>query len=157
MITGASVCASPDTTLVANERTIAGGDLGDDITPGAGDDRVDGGNNTGLDAAGNANIDRVFYSGKQSAYTLSAWEQASFTLSGAIEVGDILSVTVGSKKVSYVATSTVLADQVKAFAAAIETAVDTSSTVFSASASGGKISLLGKDMLFAVIPTVTNG
>jgi len=141
----------------AGNDTITGGDLGDDITPGAGDDRVDGGNNTGLDAAGNANSDRVFYSGKQSAYTLSAWEQASFTLSGAIEVGDILSVTVGSKKVSHVATSTVLADQVKAFAAAIETAVDTSSTVFSASASGGKISLLGKDMLFAVIPTVTNG
>jgi len=137
--------------------TLTGGNLGDDFVPGAGNDRIDGGSNTGLDAAGNATADRVFYSGKQSTYTLSAWEQASFTLSGTIEVGDILSVTVGAQKVSHVATGTSLAEQARLFAAAIETAVDTSSTVFSASATAGKISLLGKDMLFAVIPTVSNG
>ena len=52
--------------------TLTGGSLGDDITPGAGNDRIDGGANTGLDTAGNPSADRVFYSGKQSAYTLSA-------------------------------------------------------------------------------------
>ena len=137
--------------------TLTGGSLGDDFTPGAGNDRIDGSANTGLDTAGNPSTDRVFYSGKQSAYTLSAWEQASFTLSGTIEVGDILSVTVGAQKVSHVATSTVFNDQLTAFAAAIQTAVDTSTTEFSATASAGKIALLGKDMLFAVIPAVTNG
>jgi hypothetical protein len=137
--------------------TVTGGGMGDDITPGAGNDRIDGGGNSGLDAAGNPNMDRVFYTGKQSTYTLSAWEKASFTLSGNIEAGDVLSVTVGAKTVSYVATSSVLAAQATAFATAIQAAVDTSTTEFTATASEGTLSLKGKDMLFAVIPTVSNG
>jgi hypothetical protein len=141
----------------AGNDTITGGNLGDDITPGTGNDRIDGGGNTGLDAAGNPAQDRVYYSGNQSAYALSAWEKADFALSGNIEVGDILSVTVGSKVVSYTATSTSLAAQATAFAALIQTSVDTSSTEFSASATGGAVSLVGKDMLFGVLPTVTNG
>jgi hypothetical protein len=141
----------------AGNDTITGGNLGDDITPGTGNDRIDGGGNTGLDAAGNPAQDRVYYSGNQSAYALSAWEKADFTLSGNIEAGDILSVTVGSKVVSYTATSTSLAAQATAFAALIQTTVDTSSTEFSAMASGGVVSLTGKDMLFGVLPTVTNG
>ena len=141
----------------AGNDTLTGGGMGDDITPGAGNDVVNGGGNSGLDAAGNPNMDRVFYTGKQSTYTLSAWEKASFTLSGTLEAGDVLSVTVGAKTVSHVATSSDLATQATAFAAAIQTAVDTSTTEFTATASGGTLSLKGKDMLFAVIPTVSNG
>lgn len=155
-LVGSSTLANVIDAGTGND-TITGGAMGDDITPGAGNDRVNGGANNGLDAAGNPNMDRVFYTGKQATYTLSAWEKASFTLSGNIETGDILSVTVGSKTVNYVATSNVLAAQATAFAAAIQTAVDTSSTEFTATASGTTLSLIGKDMLFAVIPTVSNG
>ncbi|NBX55083.1 MAG: hypothetical protein EBT70_08480 [Betaproteobacteria bacterium] len=137
--------------------TITGGAMGDDITPGAGNDRIDGGGNNGLDAAGNPTMDRVFYTGKQSTYTLTAWEKGSFTLSGTLATGDVLSVTVGAKTVSYVAASSTLATEATAFAAAIQTAIDTSTTEFTATASGGTLSLTGKDLLFAVIPTVTNG
>ncbi len=155
-LVGSSTLANVIDAGTGNDN-ITGGAMGDDITPGAGNDRVNGGANNGLDAAGNPNMDRVFYTGKQATYTLSAWEKASFTLSGNIETGDILSVTVGSKTVNYVATSNVLAAQATAFAAAIQTAVDTSSTEFTATASGTTLSLMGKDMLFAVIPTVSNG
>mgnify|MGYP000246300659 CR=1 FL=1 len=155
-LVGSSTLANVIDAGTGNDN-ITGGAMGDDITPGAGNDRVNGGANNGLDAAGNPNMDRVFYTGKQATYTLSAWEKASFTLSGNIETGDILSVTVGSKTVNYVATSNVLAAQATAFAAAIQTAVDTSSTEFTATASGTTLSLIGKDMLFAVIPTVSNG
>ena len=53
--------------------------------------------------------------------------------------------------------SSTLATEATAFAAAIQTAIDTSTTEFTATASGGTLSLTGKDLLFAVIPTVTNG
>jgi hypothetical protein len=78
-------------------------------------------------------------------------------LSGQIEVGDILSVTVGAKSVSYVATSTNLAAQATAFASLIQTTIDTSSTEFTATAKDGTLSLIGKDMLFGVVPSVSNG
>lgn len=136
--------------------TIKGGDLGDDITPGAGNDRVDGGRNTGLNAAGNPNADRVFYSGKMANYEVSAWQKASFTVAGGIEVGDVLSAQVGGQTVTHVAVSAVLASEVSAFAAAIDTAVGNSIAGFSATASGGQVNLLGEG-LFAVIPRVSNG
>lgn len=134
----------------AGNDVLVGGNFGDEFTPGAGNDQIDGGLNTGLNAAGSPNIDRVFYSGKQSSHTLSAWQEARFTLGGTIATDDVLTVTVGAKTISYTATSNVLATEVAAFARAIQTAVDTSTTEFSALAQAGTVSLLGKDMLFAV-------
>ncbi len=139
---------------------LTGGDLGDDFYPGAGNDTINGGANTGLDAAGNPKVDRVFYAGKQSDYTISTKEKAQFTLSGTLESGDVLSVVVGAKSVSYTVTGTdlTLAAQATAFAQAIQTAVDGSSNPsFVASANAGTITLQGKDMLFAALPSVTNG
>ena len=56
-----------------------------------GDDRIDGGNNAGLNAAGNPNADRVFYRSKMADNSICAWQKASFSFSGAVEAGDVLS------------------------------------------------------------------
>ena len=93
----------------AGNDNVRGGSRADTFVLGAGNDTVDGGANDGLDASGNPNMDRVQFSGAKADYTVKALQMASFTVSGAVEVGDLLSVTVGATTVSYVATGTTLA------------------------------------------------
>jgi Ca2+-binding RTX toxin-like protein len=154
-LAGSATLANMIDTGSGND-VITGGNLGDDITPGTGDDRIDGGSNTGLNAAGNPNADRVFYRSKIADNSINAWQKASFRLSGAVEAGDVLSVQVGSKTITHVATSAVLNAEVTAFAGAIQTAVGNSIISFSATAADNTVTLLGKG-LFAVTPTVSNG
>ena len=93
----------------AGNDNVKGGSGADTFVLGAGSDTVDGGTNDGLDASGNPNMDRVQFSGAKADYSVKALQTASFTFSGAVEVGDLLSVTLGSTTVNYVATDTTLA------------------------------------------------
>ncbi|PUE42311.1 hypothetical protein B9Z50_00070 [Limnohabitans sp. Bal53] len=142
--------------------TLTGGDLGDEFKPGAGNNVIDGGPNIGLDAAGNSFVDRVKYAGLQEDYSVTTLQESRFTISGAVEVGDILSVNLAGKTVFYKATSTDLAATVSAFAEQIQSAVASSDTVFTAqtevlTGSAVEVVLQGEDMIFAVNPSVANG
>lgn len=149
----------------AGNDTLTGGSLGDEFKPGSGNDNIVGGDNDGLDAAGNPNMDRVLYSGNRagdSGYTIKSVQKAVFTFGGGVEAGDMLSVTVGSQTVNYTVTSNqTLEAAATAFASAVQTAVDTSTTVFTAASTlvdgAAQITLQGEDMIFAVTPAVTNG
>ena len=123
---------------------------------------IDGGKNTGLDAAGNPFVDRVVYAGAQADYSVTALQESRFTVSGSVELGDVLSVDLAGKTVSYTVTSTDLAITVSAFAQQIQSAVASSDTVFTAqtetsAGSTVEVVLRGEDMIFAVNPSVTNG
>jgi Ca2+-binding RTX toxin-like protein len=89
--------------------SIKGGSGADTFILGGGNDTVWGGANEGLDASGNPNVDRIQLSGARADYTVKAMQAASFSVSGAVEVGDVIAVTVGATVVSFVATSTDLA------------------------------------------------
>jgi Ca2+-binding RTX toxin-like protein len=92
----------------AGNDNVKSGSGADTFVLGVGSDTVDGGSNDGLDASGNPNMDRVQFSGAKADYSVKALQTASFTFSGVVEVGDLLSVTLGSTTVSYVATDTTL-------------------------------------------------
>jgi hypothetical protein len=90
----------------AGNDSMTGGSAADTFTPGAGNDTIVGGANSGLDAAGNPNVDRVVFSGAKATYGIHTLQTAGFSISGAVEVGDVVALTVGSVTVSYTATST---------------------------------------------------
>jgi len=141
----------------AGSDSLTGANLADTFRPGSGNDTVDGGANEGVDANGLHSVDLVQFSGNKAAYTIHTLQNAAFTLTGAVEAGDIYTVEVGSQSVVYTATGTSLTTVATGLAAAIQSAIDTDSTVFSATAVGSEITLTGEDMIFAVTPTVTNG
>ena len=137
--------------------SMTGGNLADTFKPGAGNDTIDGGANTNLDASGNTLPDAVQFTGLKSVYTITQVQKASFTLSGAVEVGDIFTVTVGSTAVTYTSDSTDMNTVAGHLASAVQTAIDTESTVFSGDATGATVTLTGENMIFAVNVTATNG
>ena len=148
----------------AGDDTLTGANLADTFTPGEGNDVIDGQGNEGVDASGMQSMDMVQFSGnKESAsgytgYTIRTVQTSSFTLTGVVEAGDIYSVEVGSQMVTYTAlTDETLETVATGLAAAVQSAVDTASTVFTASAAGAAVTLIGEDMIFAVTPSVTNG
>ena len=142
----------------AGNDTLTGSNLADTFTPGAGNDVIDGKGNEGVDASGMQSMDIVQFSGNKADYTIYTVEKSNFTLSGVVEAGDIYTVVVGSQTVTYTAsTGATLPTVATGLAAAVQTAVDTASTVFAAAADGAAITLTGEDMIFAVTPSVTNG
>ena len=142
----------------AGNDTLTGANLADTFTPGTGNDVIDGKGNEGVDASGMQSMDIVQFSGNKSLYTIHTVQESSFTLTGVVETGDIYSVEVGSQMVTYTAlTGATLATVAAGLAAAVQSAVDTPSTVFSATADGAVVTLTGEDMIYAVTPSVTNG
>ena len=136
---------------------MTGGNLADTFKPGAGNDTIDGGANTDLDSSGNTLPDTVQFSGTKADYTITQVQKASFTISGTVEVGDLFTVTVGSTEVTYTAASTDLHTVALGLASAVQTAIDTTSTVFSGAATGSTVTLTGEDMIFAVNVAASNG
>ena len=92
----------------AGNDSMVGGAGADTFSPGSGNDTVVGGANAGLDAAGSPNVDSVLFSGAKADYTVKTLQTASFSVSGAVEVGDVVTITVGSVNLSYTATGTTL-------------------------------------------------
>jgi Ca2+-binding RTX toxin-like protein len=144
--------------------TLTGSNLADTLTPGAGNDVIDGQGNEGVDASGMQAMDIVQFSGNKASssgytgYEIHTVQKSSFTLTGVVEAGDSYTVEVGSQMVTYTATTgATLATVAAGLAAAVQSAVDTASTVFTASAAEAVITLTGEDMIFAVTPSVTNG
>jgi Ca2+-binding RTX toxin-like protein len=139
--------------------SVLGGSGADTFVLGAGNDSVWGGANEGLDASGNPNVDRVQLSGAREDYTVKAKQAASFSVSGAVEVGDVIAVTVGATAVSFVATSTELS--------ALKTGLDTalagaglgSGVSVSSSLNNGQIDYVvtSTDSLSGVSTSATNG
>ncbi|TSA10633.1 MAG: hypothetical protein D4R79_11160 [Comamonadaceae bacterium] len=168
---GADVINRSTSTLInfidagAGNDSITGGSGPDTIYPGAGNDTVVGGANDGLDAAGNPNVDRVVFTGAKSAYAIHTLQSASFTIAGAVEVGDAVSVTVGDVTVSYTAAAGVntlsgLKTGLDAAIAAAKTAGSLSSAVTVGSTSGNnQISYVvtSTDALSAVSAAAANG
>jgi len=153
----------------AGNDTLTGGSGADTFYPGAGNDMVVGGANDGLDAAGNPNVDRVVFTGAKSAYAIHALQSASFSISGAVEAGDVASVTVGDVTVSYTAavgvtTLSALKSGLDAAIAAAKTAGTLSSAVTVTSALDSNSSptridytVTSTDALSAVSAAATNG
>jgi hypothetical protein len=149
----------------AGDDSMTGGNGADTFSPGAGNDTVVGGANAGLDAAGSPNVDRVVFSGAKADYTVKTLQSARFAISGAVEVGDIVSVTVGSVSVSYTATASTLAALKTGLDAAIGAAkvagtLGSAVTVTSALSPGdSQIDYMVKttDVLAAVAATASNG
>jgi len=140
-----------------NDR-LAGANLADTFTPGAGNDTIDGGTNEGVDANGQQLMDVVQFSGKKADFTIHTIQKSSFSLTGVVEAGDIYSVEVGSQVVRYTALSGESLSMVAiGLAAAIQSAVDTPSTLFTATTDGVGLTLAGEDMIYAVTPSVING
>ena len=145
--------------------SIKGGSGADTFNPGSGNDTVAGGANDGLDGAGNPNVDRVTLSGIKSAYTIHTLQSASFSVSGAVEVGDVVSVTIGAVTVSYTATGTSLTSLQTGLAGAIATAQSGSSPALSSAVTvtstlnGNQIDYVVKstDALAAVSAAANNG
>ena len=139
--------------------SVKGGSGADTFIPGAGNDTVWGGANDGLDASGNPNVDRTQFAGARADYTVKAMQAATFSVSGTVEVGDVLSVTVGAVAVSFVATSTDLSALKAGLDAALE-AVDLGSGVsVSSSLGSSKIDYVvtSTDSLAGVSTSATNG
>ena len=149
----------------AGNDSMTGGSGADTFSPGTGNDTVVGGANAGLDAAGAPNVDRVVFSGAKPHYLVKTLQSASFAVSGAVEVGDVVSVTVGSVSVSYTATATTLAALKTGLDAAIGNAkvagtLGSEVTVTSALNPGGsQIDYVVKttDALAAIAATTGNG
>lgn len=149
----------------AGNDSMKGGSGADTFNPGSGNDTVVGGANDGLDGAGNPNVDRVIFSLAKSAYTTHTLQSASFSVSGAVEVGDVVSVTIGAVTVSYTATGTSLTSLQAGLASAIATAQSGSSPALSSDVSvtstliGSQIDYVVKstDALAAVSAAASNG
>ena len=139
----------------AGNDSLTGGSGADTFTPGAGSDTVVGGANDGLDGAGNPNMDRVVLSGAKAAYTIHTLQSASFSVTGVVEVGDVVSVTVGSSTVSYTATGTdiaVLRNGLLGLINALSPALSVNATL-----SDTSIVVTTTDGLSAVSAVATNG
>jgi len=151
----------------AGNDNMTGGSRADTFNPGAGNDTIVGGANTGLDAAGNPNVDRVVFSGAKAEYSVKTLQTASFAINGAVEVGDVVTVTVGSASVSYTATGTSLTSLQTGLDGAIAAAKSGSTPALSAavsvtsalSHSGTQIDYVVKtiDALAAVSVAADNG
>jgi Ca2+-binding RTX toxin-like protein len=139
--------------------SVLGGSGADTFVLGAGNDSVWGGANDGLDASGSPNVDRVQFSGARADYTVKAMQTASFSVSGKVEVGDVLSVTVGAIAVSFVATSTELSALKTGLDAALEAADLGSGVSVSSSLGSSKIDYVvtSTDSLSGVSTSATNG
>ena len=143
----------------AGNDSVKGGSGADTFILGAGNDTVWGGANDGLDASGNPNVDRMQFTGARADYTVKAMQAATFAVSGTVEVGDVLSVTVGAVAVSFVATSTDLSVLKTGLDAALVAAglgdgVSVSSSVGS---SGLNYVITSTDSLAGVSTSATNG
>ena len=139
----------------AGADSLTGGSGADTFTPGAGNDTVDGGANEGLDGAGNPNMDRVVFSGAKADYTIHTLQSASFSVTGVVEVGDVVSVTVGSSTVSYTASGTDIAalrTGLTGLINALSPALSVNATI-----SGTSIVVTTTDALSAVSAAATNG
>jgi Ca2+-binding RTX toxin-like protein len=149
----------------AGNDSMKGGSGADTFNPGSGNDTVVGGANDGLDGAGNPNVDRVIFSLAKSAYTIHTLQSASFSVSGAVEVGDVASVMIGAVTVSYTATGTSLTSLQAGLASAIATAQSGSSPALSSAVTvtstlnGTQIDYVVKstDALAAVSAAASNG
>jgi hypothetical protein len=139
--------------------SVVGGSGADTFVLGAGNDSVWGGANEGLDASGNPNVDRMQFSGARADYTVKAMQAASFSVSGTVEVGDVLSVTVGAVAVSFVATSTELSALRTGLDAALAGASLGDGVSVSSSLANGQIAyvITSTDSLAGVSTSATNG
>ena len=143
----------------AGNDSVKGGSGADTYILGAGNDTVWGGANDGLDASGNPNLDRVQFTGARADYTVKAMQAASFTVSGTVEVGDVLSVTVGAVAVNFVATSTEMSALKTGLDAALAAADlgDGVSVNSSLGNSGISYVITSTDSLAGVSASATNG
>ena len=143
----------------AGNDSVRGGSGADTFILGAGNDTVWGGANEGLDASGNPNVDRVQFTGARADYTVKAMQAASFAVSGTVEVGDVLSVTVGAVAVSFVATSTEMSALKTGLDAALAAADlgDGVSVSSSLGSSGISYVITSTDSLAGVSASATNG
>jgi Ca2+-binding RTX toxin-like protein len=151
----------------AGNDSLTGGSGADTFYPGVGTDTVVGGANDGLDGAGNPNVDRVIFTGAKADYSIKTLQGASFSVSGVVEVGDVVSIVVGDVTVSYTAATGVdtlaeLKTGLDTAIAAAKTAGTLSSTLVVTSAlshSDTQIDYTVKstDSLAAVSAAVANG
>ncbi len=141
----------------AGADVLTGGDLGDTFKPGAGNDTIDGGANQGVGSDFKAAVDKVLFTGNQADYTVAAVQKASMTLGGAVDNGDVFSVTVSGTAYSTTATSSSTKASV---AAALKTAIEAgagSGVSVSFDATSSTLSITSTGSYLTVQGSVTNG